>query len=212
LHISEGFLSWEHAGAWTAVALPFLVDSTRETARRLREDGEARLRLGAAAGFLFLLSAIKLPSVAGSCSHAVGVAVGTILLGPRVMPALGCVVLVFQALLLAHGGITTLGANLFALGVAGPWAAWLVAGGGRPGRWRAFGAGLAGSVVTYAVTSGELALAFPDASGGIWGAFLRFAGLFAITQVPIGVVEGIVTYTVLETIGERFGQRAEGLS
>ena len=42
------------------------------------------------------------------------------------MPALALITLVFQALLLAHGGLTTLGANLFSLGVVGPWAMWLL--------------------------------------------------------------------------------------
>jgi len=41
------------------------------------------------------------------------------------MPALALVTLVFQALLLAHGGLTTLGANLFSLGIVGPWAMWV---------------------------------------------------------------------------------------
>jgi hypothetical protein len=39
---------------------------------------------------------------------------------------LALVTLVFQALLLAHGGLTTLGANLFSLGVVGPWAMWIL--------------------------------------------------------------------------------------
>src|SRR4051812_49547727 len=38
------------------------------------------------------------------------------------MALLGTVVLLFQALLLAHGGITTLGANAFSMAIVGPWA------------------------------------------------------------------------------------------
>jgi cobalt/nickel transport system permease protein len=101
---------------------------------------------------------------------------------------------------LAHGGITSLGANLFALGVVGPWVAWAIARGTNPPNWRVFLAGLASSLATYAVTSFELAAAFPDATSGILGSFLRFAGLFALTQVPIGVVEGIVTFSMLGVV------------
>ena len=36
----------------------------------------------------------------------------------------GKIVLLFQALLLAHGGITTLGANAFSMAIVGPWVAW----------------------------------------------------------------------------------------
>lgn len=202
MHISEGFLPWTHAVGWTAASAPFLVAGVRRSSLAMAEGPEARLRMAAAAGFLFALSALKLPSVAGSCSHAVGVGLGAILLGPAVMPALSFVVLAFQALVLAHGGVTTLGANLFSLGVVGPWVAWWVAGGHAPSRHRAFLAGFAGSIAVYATTSAELAAAFPDPVAGIGAAFLRFAGLFAITQVPIAIVEGIVTFVVLETVNE----------
>ena len=50
-----------------------------------------------------------MPSITGSSSHPTGVAVGTYLFGPEAMPALALITLVFQALLLAHGGLTTLG-------------------------------------------------------------------------------------------------------
>ena len=36
------------------------------------------------------------------------------------MSLLGIIVLLFQALLLAHGGLTTLGANTFSMAIAGP--------------------------------------------------------------------------------------------
>jgi cobalt/nickel transport system permease protein len=143
-------------------------------------DGQdGRLRVAAAAGFLFALSAVKLPSVAGSCLHAVGVALGAILLGPAVMTAQSFVFLAFQALVLAHGGITTLGANLFSLGVVGPWAAWWVAGGHAPARGRASPAGFRGSIAVYITTAAVLAVAFPDAAYGMSGSFIRFSGSFA---------------------------------
>ncbi len=205
LHISEGFLPWTHAAAWTAVSAPFLVHSVRRVSDRMSEGQNSRLRVAAAAGFLFALSALKLPSVAGSCSHAVGVALGAILLGPTVMPALSFVVLTFQALVLAHGGVTTLGANLFSLGVAGPWVAWWMAGGHTPTKGRAFLGGFTGSVAVYLTTSAELAMAFPDMEKGVAGAFVRFSGLFAVTQLPIGVVEGIVTFVVLGSVQSYMG-------
>jgi cobalt/nickel transport system permease protein len=200
LHVSEGFLPWQHAAFWTVVSLPFGWDSLRAVKRRIAEGPEARLHLAAATGFLFVLTALKLPSFGGTCSHAVGVAFGALLLGPRVMTALGVLVLLFQALLVAHGGITSLGAIVFALGVAGPWVAWMIARGTNPPNWRVFLAGFTSSLATYAVTSLELAAAFPDATTGILGSFSRFAGLFALTQVPIGVVEGIVTFSMLSVV------------
>ena len=68
----------------------------------------------------FVLSALKIPSVTGSCSHPTGVGLGAILFGPNVMAVLGVIVLLFQAILLAHGGLTTLGANAFSMAIVGP--------------------------------------------------------------------------------------------
>ena len=54
------------------------------------------------------VSSLKIPSVTGSCSHPTGTGLGAILFGPSIMSLLGIIVLLFQALLLAHGGLTTL--------------------------------------------------------------------------------------------------------
>ncbi|WP_243015103.1 energy-coupling factor ABC transporter permease, partial [Brevibacillus borstelensis] len=49
---------------------------------------------------------------------------------------------------------------------------------------------------TYLVTSVQLALAFPAASGGIMASFVKFAGIFALTQVPLAISEGLLTVLV----------------
>ena len=56
-----------------------------------------------------MISSLKIPSVTGSCSHMTGTGLGAILFGPSAVSILGIIVLVFQAVLLAHGGLTTLG-------------------------------------------------------------------------------------------------------
>ena len=66
---------------------------------------------------MFVLSALKIPSLTGSCSHPTGVGLGAILFGPSVMSVLGTIILLFQSLLLAHGGLTTLGANAFSMAI-----------------------------------------------------------------------------------------------
>ncbi|MEW5726953.1 MAG: energy-coupling factor ABC transporter permease [Pseudomonadota bacterium] len=207
MHIMEGFLPVGHAVAWTAVSAPFVVVGARRLRRRLAERPEARLTLGAVGAFAFVLSALKLPSVTGSCSHPTGVGLGAMAFGPGAMTVVGTVVLLFQALLLAHGGLTTLGANVFSMAVAGPWIAW--------GAWtlaRRFGAAPAvavflgaflGDLGTYLVTSAQLALAFPDPAAGVAGAFAKFAGIFALTQVPLAVAEGLVTVVVMNALTAR---------
>ncbi|NDB21225.1 MAG: cobalamin biosynthesis protein CbiM, partial [Proteobacteria bacterium] len=81
---------------------------------------QQKLTLGMSGAFSFVLSALKIPSVTGSCSHPTGVALGAILFGPGPMMVLGTIVLLFQAIILAHGGLTTLGANVFSMAVVGP--------------------------------------------------------------------------------------------
>jgi len=126
MHIAEGFLPLTHCIAWGAASVVPAVVSVRAISRELDKKRENRVLLAASAAFLFTLSALRMPSITGSSSHPTGTAVGTYLFGPSAMPALALVTLVFQALLLAHGGLTTLGANLFSLGVVGPWAMWIL--------------------------------------------------------------------------------------
>lgn len=124
MHIMEGFLSPAWAAFWFAVAIPFWVIGFIQIRRLVKEKPESRLMLGLAGAFAFVLSALKLPSVTGSCSHPTGTGLGAILFGPFVMSILGGIVLLFQALLLAHGGLTTLGANTVSMGIVGPLVAW----------------------------------------------------------------------------------------
>ncbi len=85
--------------------------------KRIRKQ---KILLALAGAFVFILSSLKIPSVTGSCSHPTGTGLGAILFGPSIMSLLGIIVLLFQALLLAHGGLTTLGANTFSMAIAGP--------------------------------------------------------------------------------------------
>ena len=196
MHIAEGFLPPAHALGWTVAAAPFVVYGGRAVVREVRQNPESTLLLGAAGAFTFVLSAIKLPSITGSSSHPTGVGAGAILFRPPVMAVLGTVVLLFQALLLAHGGITTLGANVFSMAVVGPWAGY-----GAYRLTRSLGGGLlpaafAGmalaDLATYGTTALQLALAFPDAESGFAGAVVKFLGVFAVTQIPLAIGEGLL--------------------
>ncbi|MBK1646112.1 cobalamin biosynthesis protein CbiM [Thiocapsa imhoffii] len=202
MHIMEGFLPPLHAAAWTAVSVPFLVFGARRIVRITREQPQLKLLLASAGAFAFVLSALKLPSVSGSCSHPTGTGLGAILFGPSVMAVLGAVVLLFQAVLLAHGGLTTLGANIVSMAIVGPWVAYGCFRLARP-----IGLGLAvflaamlGNLATYAVTTVQLALAFPDPTSGFAGALVKFGGIFALTQIPLAIIEGLVTVVVINLL------------
>lgn len=202
MHIAEGFLPFPHALAWTVISAPFVAHGFSRVAVLRKTKQDSRLALGAASAFTFTLSALKLPSVTGSSSHPTGVGLGAILLGPPTMAAIGTVVLLFQAILLAHGGLTTLGANVFSMGITGPWVSWCIWK--LLSRWNeasaAFIATALGDWATYVVTAFQLAIAFPDPEGGVVGPLMRFLGVYAITQVPLALLEGVLTVMVLRAL------------
>ncbi|RNL87307.1 energy-coupling factor ABC transporter permease [Halostreptopolyspora alba] len=210
MHIAEGFLPPAHAAAWTVAAAPFVIHGVGSLTRAVRANPEAKLLLGASGAFCFVLSALKIPSVTGSCSHPTGVGLGAVLFRPPVMAALGTITLLFQALLLAHGGLTTLGANVFSMAVVGPWVAYTVyrlvrlATASLPettslGLAVFCGTALA-SIGTYSVTSLQLALAFPDAQSGVLGAFAKFGAVFSLTQIPLAIIEGLITVVIVRLL------------
>ena len=207
MHIMEGFLPPLHCAGWAAASAPFVAAGARRLQRLLAERPQARLNVAAAGAFTFVMSALKMPSVTGSCSHPTGTGLGAILFGPSLMAVLGTIVLLFQALLLAHGGLTTLGANVFSMAIVGPWVSWGVWRGGQAlgmGQGPAvFLAAMLGDLSTYLVTSLQLALAYPDAVGGIAGAWLKFAALFAVTQIPLAIAEGLLTVVVMRALQDR---------
>ncbi len=204
MHISEGFLPIVHCIGWGVAALPPAVLSVRAVTRQMEAKRENRVLLAASAAFLFTLSSLRMPSITGSSSHPTGTAVGTYLFGPEVMPALALITLVFQALLLAHGGLTTLGANLFSLGIVGPWVTWLflrlmIRPNKKPDAG-IFVATVVGDLATYVTTAVQLALAYPSAHGGFLASFLKFSGIFFITQIPISIAEGMLTVALLSAL------------
>ncbi len=126
MHIMEGYLPPAFCIAWGIVCLPFLVLGFRSLNRRVQENRRSITLIAMAGAFVFVLSSLKIPSVTGSCSHMTGTGLGAILFGPCAVSVLGIIVLIFQAVLLAHGGLTTLGANCFSMAIAGPILSWLI--------------------------------------------------------------------------------------
>ncbi len=204
MHIMEGFLPPGWCLFWAVLSLPFIIAGFLSIQRTVKEHPRMKLLLAMAGAFAFVLSALKIPSVTGSCSHPTGVGFGAILFGPTAMSVLGLIVLVFQALLLAHGGITTLGANTFSMAVVGPLVAFgiyrLTKKMNGP-RWLAvFLAAALGDLLTYVTTAVQLALAFPAETGGFTVSLTKFMGIFAVTQIPLAISEGILTVLILNAV------------
>ena len=204
MHIMEGYLPVGHAIAWAAASLPVVVYGARKIVRLLEEKPEAKMLLAASGAYVFVLSALKIPSVTGSCSHPTGTGLSASLFGPSITAVLGTIVLLFQALLLAHGGLTTLGANVFSMAIAGPFIAYALYRGllkaGASLAIAVFISATLGDLATYCVTALQLALAFPDPVSGVSGAAVKFLAVFAPTQLPLAISEGLLTVVVMNLL------------
>ena len=196
MHIAEGYLPPTWCVLWGAVCVPFVVAGFFSIKKKVEAAPRAKLLLAMCGAFAFVLSALKLPSFTGSCSHPTGVGLGAILFGPMTMAVLGLIVLLFQALLLAHGGLTTLGANVFSMAIAGPIVSWLVyrllRKAKAPASVAVFAAAALGDLLTYVVTSLQL--------GVVTGSLVQYLAVFAVTQIPLAIAEGLLTVVVFNVL------------
>ena len=196
MHIMEGYLPAPWAFGWMAVCIPFVVTGFLSIKKKTAREPRAKVLLAMCGAFAFVLSALKIPSVSGSCSHPTGVGLGAILFGPTATTVLGLIVLLFQALLLAHGGLTTLGANVFSMAIVGPFVSFglyalLKKAGAKPAL-AVFAAAALGDLATYVTTSLQL--------GVVYGNFLQYLSIFALTQIPLAIAEGLLTVVVFNVL------------
>lgn len=201
MHIMEGYLPVQHCFLWGAICIPFLVVGLISLRHTVHEKQKTMILLAMSGAFIFVISSLKIPSVTGSCSHMTGTGLGAIIFGPAITSILGIIVLLFQAILLAHGGLTSLGANTFSMAIAGPLVSWGIFLLGKKLKWNRkvtiFLAATLGDLLTYCVTSFQLAIAFPSNQGGVGVSIIKFLGVFAPTQLPLAIMEGILTVLIL---------------
>ena len=204
MHIMEGFLPSPWWLIWFAISLPVIIYGIYKLNELIKNKRDLLPLLAVAGAYIFILSSLKLPSVTGSCSHPTGTGLAAILFGPAISAVLGLVVLLYQALFLAHGGFTTLGANVFSMGIAGPVVAFVIykacTKAGLNFYIAVFLACSLADLATYVVTSIELALAFPAQTGGVLTSFKAFATIFAVTQVPLAIIEGAITVLIFKYV------------
>jgi len=201
----EGYLSYQWCIIWWLVALPCVFFGIYRLKRVINADREVLPLLGVTGGFIFLLSSLKLPTPFGSSSHPTGTGLSSVCFGPWITSVVCAVVLLFQALFLAHGGISTLGANIVSMGVVGPFVGYAIYRVLRNSSFSisstVFLVTACADLSTYLVTSVQLALgAVHSTTGNIGSSFILFAGIFAIAQIPIAIIEGIVLALVFKYI------------
>jgi len=197
MHISEGILPMNWAGMWYLVALPFLVKGIFDIKKKSKKLPSFKTLLGMMGAVVFIISCMPVPvPTAGTCSHPAGTGISAILIGPIMSIFVTSIALLFQALFLAHGGITTWGADIVSMGVAGSFAGYIafrmLRKYGASLFISGFVAGLLADWATYATTSFELASAL---HGGkpMFPLFMTILVAFIPTQLPLGILEGFLT-------------------
>lgn len=204
MHIMEGYLKPVYCVIWGALCLPFLIAGFISIMKKLSEHRRTMILLAISGAFIFVISSLKIPSVTGSCSHMTGTGLGAILFGPSAVSILGIIVLLFQAIMLAHGGLTSIGANTFSMAIAGPFMTFGIYKVCQKfkvnKKMSVFLAAAIGDLFTYCVTSAQLAIAYPSESGGIAASAVKFLGIFALTQIPLAIIEGIISVVIVSAL------------
>jgi cobalt/nickel transport system permease protein len=197
MHISEGILPLGWAALWFAIALPFVALGLRDLRRFMESSRHAMPLIGLVGAAVFIISCMPVPvPIAGSSSHPCGTGLAAILVGPYITILIASIALLLQALFLAHGGLTTLGADICSMGIAGAFMGWGIFRLARAFRVpvfaAAFVAGLLSDWATYSATSLQLASAL-HGMGSFSSMFTALLLAFMPTQIPLGVFEGVIT-------------------
>ncbi len=98
--------------------IPIWIIAARKLKRTLKKRQVPLLALGAAFSFVIMMFNVPIPG--GTTGHAVGGTLIAIVLGPWAALIAVSIALVIQALFFGDGGITTLGANCFNMGLILP--------------------------------------------------------------------------------------------
>jgi len=207
MHISEGILPYDWAIFWFLVALPFVGYGIRRLSSLAQQDISMKPLVGLMTAVVFIISCMPIPvPTAGTCSHPVGTGISSIILGPSISILITAVALLIQALFLAHGGLSTWGADIVSMGIVGSLAAYgvfklsqylrinLVSG--------AFLAGLLADWCTYITTSVELAAGIRG-EAPFFPLFYKILVAFIPTQLPLGLLEGVMTAGVVSLLAKK---------
>lgn len=197
MHISEGILPPRWAALWYLVAAPFLWWGICDVRKKAAAQPKFKILVAMVGAAVFIISCMPIPvPTAGTCSHPCGTGLGAIIIGPGPTIVVSSIALLLQALFLAHGGITTLGADIVSMGVGGALSGYFVFVCLRRLKLNdfvcAFAAGALSDWVTYGLTSAALAAALRG-DGEFLKMFLAIVIAFIPTQLPLGILEGFLS-------------------
>ena len=207
MHITEGILPPKWVIFWFVLVIPFVVIGTLRLKRKKKEVPGFLPLVGLVGASVFVFSCFPIPVVGlngMATAHPAGTGMSAMLLGPFVSVVIAGIALFIQALFLAHGGLTTLGVNIFSMGVLGSFSGYfafrLAQRMGLRLFWCGFLAGVISDICTYLGTSIGLGLlvfkegeTFSVAIMHSAKAMLEiFVVFMATSQGPLCIAEGVV--------------------
>ena len=174
MHIPDGYLSPATCIVTYAMTVPFWYVAFARVKRLLHTRMVPLLAVFSA--FAFVLMMFNLPLPGGTTGHAVGVGIGSVVLGPWGSMVTISIALLIQAVFFGDGGVTTFAANCLNMAVAGSlvsyWTYRLISGKSALGsRRRVFAAAIAGylainvAALMTAIELGVQPLWFVDKAG-----------------------------------------------
>lgn len=202
MHISDGILTDQWCIIWYVIAIAFAAVGVWQIKKRAADNLSYMPMLALMGSAVFIIAVWHIPvPVTGSCSHPIGTPMSSIIVGPFATVVLTMISLLFHAFL-AHGGITTIGANTISMGIVGGFSGYLVYTGSRSVNapiWLAAGlAGFIGDILCYVTTALELALSLNP--GAVMSHWTLYAMGYIPTQLPLAIVEFIFTAAIVNYI------------
>jgi cobalt/nickel transport system permease protein len=204
MHIAEGILPGGVALLTSVLAVPFIALSIKKLRRMIGNvdvSSPQRPLLMMALALCFAVTLLPVPvPIAGATSHMCATPLLALLFGWSVIPALAACILVLQALFFAHGGLTTLGANVLTLGVVGPICVTALMTVGRllhiPLKVSLFVSCTLGSLAVYVGDALLLGWALGEGKDFLRVFYAVTAGFFPV-QAPLSLLEGVVSSAIV---------------
>ena len=126
MHIMEGYLPGGSCIAWGVICLPFLLAGFFSIRRTLASNRKALVLLAMSGAFIFVISFFEDPFRNRKLFPHDRYRTGSHFIRSFRCKHSGSHCAFVPGILLAHGGLTTLGANTFSMAVAGPILSWLI--------------------------------------------------------------------------------------
>ncbi len=206
MHIPDGILTGPMIIMWFIIAAIFIIIGAQKIVKKRQENPAVMSILALMGAAVFIISIWHVP-VGVTSVHPTGTGLSSIIIGPFATVVVTFIALFFQVFL-AHGGLTSLGANTVSMGIVGAFsgfAIYWVARKFKASFWLAAGlAGFASDLLIYITTAFQLAL---NQSYHVYQSpnyllpyFTFYMVEFSIVQIPIAIAEFAFTAITVQYI------------